>query len=101
MMPVAAVHAAPPIDDHVGAERANHADQVFQDLIAPDFFGFFRRFRIAKIFGTREIEFHAIATCGCEKFLRSNKAQLRSLFGAKIVLPAFPARKRKKSDVCV
>ena len=101
MMAVAAVHAAPPVDDHVGAERANHAGHVFEDLIAPDFFGFFGRFRIAKILRTREIEFHAITASGGEKFLRSNQSQLRGLFGTKIVLPSFPPRQRKQRNVGV
>src|SRR5260370_31722400 len=99
MMPVAAVHAAPPIDDHVGSERANYAHHVLKNLIAPDFFGFFRRFRIAKIFSTREIEFHAIAASGGEKLLRSNQSHLRGPFGAKIVLPPFPTRQTAPRNI--
>ena len=42
MVPVARVYSAPPIEDHVRSERANHADHVLENLFSPDFFGFFR-----------------------------------------------------------
>src|SRR5208337_460067 len=82
MMAVASVNAAPSVDDDVGAEGADYADHVFEDLIAPDFFGFFGSFGIAKIAGAGEVELHAIAARGGEQFLGADETKLRSLFGA-------------------
>ena len=98
---VARVDAAPAIDDDVGTERADDADHVFEDLVAPDFFRFGGRFGVAKIFGACEIEFHAVAARGGQQFLRADQAELGSLFGAKGVLSAFAAGEGKKGDVGV
>src|SRR5437879_8130439 len=100
-MAVAAVDAAPAVDDDVGAEFADDADHVFEDGVAPDFFGFFGSFGEAEILGAGEIEFHAVAASGGEKFLGTDEAELRSLFGAEGVLAAFAARDRKERDVGV
>src|SRR5208337_205626 len=91
VMAVAGVDAAPVVDDDVGAEGADDADHVFEDLVAPDSFGLFGSFGVAEIACAREIELHAIAASGGEQFLRADKAELRSLFGAESVLAAFAA----------
>src|SRR6267378_1732781 len=66
-MAVASVHAAPAVDHDVGAEFADHADYVFEDGVAPDFFGFFGSFGEAEIPGAGEIEFDAVAASGGEQ----------------------------------
>ena len=63
-MAMTGVNAAPAVDDDVGAEGADDADHVFEDLIAPDFLGFFGSFGVAKVAGTSEVEFHAVAARG-------------------------------------
>ena len=92
MMAVAGVHAAEIVEDDVRAKFADHADHVLQNGVAPDFLGFFGRLREAKIARAREIQLHAVAARGGEKFLRADQAELRSLFRAEIVLAAFAAR---------
>src|SRR5258705_11479596 len=74
MVAMSAVHSTPPIDDDVRAEAANDADHVFENLVAPDFFGFLGSFRIPKVFRAREIESYAVPACGGEKLLRSNQS---------------------------
>src|SRR5258708_22522857 len=80
-MAVASVDAAPAVDHDVGAEFADDADHVFEDGVAPDFFGFFGSFGEAEIPGAGEIEFDAVAASGGEKFLSAGEAELRGLFG--------------------
>ena len=101
MMAVATVNAAPIVDDNVGAEVPNDTDHVFDDLIAPDFFGFFGGFGKAEVTSACEEEPHAITACGSEQFLGADEAELRSLFGAECVLAAFAAGEGEKSDVGV
>jgi len=101
VMAVAGVDAAPVVDDDVGAEGADDADHVFENLVAPDFFGFFGRFGIAKIASTGEIELHAIAAGGGEQFLRADEAELGSLFGPKSVLTAFAAGEGEQGHIGV
>ena len=101
MVPVSRVHSAPPIDHHVRAEHANHPHHIFKNLFAPDFFGFFRRLREAKIFRTREIQFHAVAARGGQQFLGANQSQLWRLFRPKVILPALASCQGKQSHVCV
>src|SRR5713101_846439 len=101
MMSVTPMHAAPAIDHNVRAKSANHADHIFENLVPPNFFGFFGSFRIAEIFGTSEIEFHAIPASGSEQFLRANQPKLRGLFRAEVVLSAFAACQGEQSDVGV
>ncbi len=74
MMPVAAVHAAPAVNHNVGAKPADYSDHVLEDLIAPDPFRFFRRFRVAEIFRTRKVEPHAVAARRRQQFLRPNQS---------------------------
>src|SRR5258706_12655982 len=90
-MAVAYVDAAPAVDHDVGAEFADDADHVFEDGVAPDFFGFFGSFGEAEIPGAGEIEFDAVAASGGEKFLGADEAELRGLFGAERGLVAFAA----------
>lgn len=100
-MAVARVDAAPMVDDDVGAEGADDADHVFDDLIAPDFFGFFGSFRVAEIAGAGEVKLDAVTVSRGEKLLCADEAELGSLFGAKSVLAAFAASDGEKSDVRV
>src|SRR5712692_97230 len=88
MMPVASVHAAPAVDHNVRAKSPDHADHVLEYLVAPDPFGLLRRLRIAEIFGSREVQPHAVAPSCRQQFLRPDQSQLRRLFGAQVVLPA-------------
>src|SRR4030081_3151745 len=67
-------------------------DHVLEHLVAPDPLRFFRRLRIAKIFGARKVEPHTIAPRCRQQFLRPDQSQLRRLFGAEVVLPALTAR---------
>src|SRR5438552_14486035 len=99
MMAVASVHAAPAVNYNSGAEAADHADHIFDDLIAPDPFRFLRRFREAKIFGSREVEPPAVAACGRQQFLCADQPELWRLFGPKVVLSALAARQREQSDI--
>src|SRR5260370_8578344 len=99
MMSVAPVHAAPAVDHNVRAKSADHEDHVLEDLVAPDPFRFLRRLRIAKIFGSRKVQPHAVAPCCRQQFLRPEQSQLRRLFGAKIVLPALAARQGEQRDI--
>ena len=98
-MSVASVHASPAINHNVGAESTDHADHVFEDLVAPDTFRFLRGFRIAKIFGSCKVKPHAVSPCCCQQFLRPDQSQLRRLFGAKVVLPALAACQREQRDI--
>src|SRR5258708_37802514 len=100
-MAVAGVHAAPAVDDDVGAEFADDAAAIFEDGVAPDFFGFFGSFGEAEIPGAGEIEFDAVAASGVEKCLGADEAELRSLFRAEGVLAAFAAGDREQRDVGV
>src|SRR6516225_6949489 len=100
-MAMATVNSAPMVDDDIGAEGADNADHVFEDLVAPDFLRFRGGLGVAKILGAREVELHPIAACGGEQFLGSNQAELGRLLGPERVLTAFPASEREKSDVCV
>src|SRR6266851_8652717 len=99
MMPVAPVDAAPAINHHVRAKSADHADHVLEYLIAPDPFGLLRRLRIAEIFGSREVQSHAVAASGRQQFLRPDQSQLRRLFAAQVVLPALTERQREQCDI--
>src|SRR6185437_2953331 len=101
VMAVAAVHAAEIVDNDVGAKAADDADHVFENGVAPDFLRFFGGFGKTEVTRAREIEFHAIAAGGGEQFLRADQAELRSLFGAEIILAAFAARHRKQGHVGV
>src|SRR5437016_3678319 len=92
MMSVARVHAPPAVNHKVWAKSADHADHVLEDLVAPDPFRFFGRLRIAKIFGSRKIEPHAVAPCCRQQFLRPDQSQLRRLLGAEVVLTTLAAR---------
>ncbi len=98
---VARVNAAPAVDDDVGAEFADDTDHILEDLIAPDLFGFFGSFGIAKIAGAREVELHAIAARGGQQFLCANEAELRGLFGAESVLAAFAASQGEQGHIGV
>src|SRR5258705_12910566 len=98
-MAVASVDAAPAVDHDVGAEFADHADHVFEDGVAPDFFGFFGSFGEAEIPGAGEIEFDAVAASGGEKFLSADEAERRGLFGAERGLAAFAAGDGGQRDV--
>ena len=101
MMTVSCVHTSPAIDHDVWAEASNHADHVLEDLVAPDAFRFLRRLGIAKIFGSREVEPHAVATRRFQQFLRADQSELRRLFGTKIVLAAFAACQGKQRHIRV
>src|SRR5437870_7307468 len=101
MMSVAPVHAAPTINHHVRAKSPDYPDHILEDLIAPDLFRFLRCFRISKILGAREIEFHAVASRRRQQFLRADQSQLRSLFGAQIVLAALAACEGEQSNLRV
>ncbi len=101
MVAMSRVDAAPVVDDDVGAEGADDADHVFEDLVAPDFFGFGGSFGVAKIFCAREVKFDAIAARGGQQFLCADEAELRGLLGAEGVLSAFAAREGEKGDVGV
>src|SRR5258708_39747337 len=79
-MAVAGVDAAPAVDGNVRAKFAYDVDHVFENGVAPDFFGFFGSFGEAEIPGAGEIEFDAVAASGGEKCLGAEEAQLRGLF---------------------
>src|SRR5208283_5970920 len=98
---MARVDATPVIDDDVGAEGANHANHVFQDLIAPNLLGLLGSLGVTKIAGPGEIEFYAIASCGGEKFLSADEPELWCLFGAESILATFPPGDRQKRHVNV
>ena len=98
---MAGVDTAPSVDDDVGSKFADDADHVLEDLVAPDFFGFFWSFGIAKIAGAGEIEFYAITARGGEEFLGANEAELWSLFGPESVLAALTAGEGKQGDIGV
>src|SRR5258708_7368832 len=98
-MAVASVDAAPAVDHDVGTEFADDADHVFEDGVAPDFFGFFGSFGEAEIPGAGEIEFDAVAASGGEKFPSADEAELGGLFGAEGVLAAFAAGDGEQRDV--
>src|SRR5258707_5233922 len=100
-MAVAGVHAAPAVDDNVRAKFAYDVDHVFENGVAPDFFGFFGSFGEAEIPGAGEIEFDAVAASGGEKFLGADEAELRSLFRAEGVLATFAAGDGEQRDVGV
>ena len=89
---MSSVYATPIINDNIGTEFADQVHHIVQNLRAPDFFRFFRCFRIAKVFGAGEIEFHAVAASGRKQFLCANQSQLRRLLWAEHVLPTFAAR---------
>src|SRR5690348_13318472 len=99
MMAVPSVHASPAIDNNVGAEAADHADHIFEDLVAPDPFGFLGGFRKAKIFGACKEKPHAVAACGRQQFLRADQSELRCLLWAKVVLATLAACQGKQRDV--
>ena len=99
MMPVAAVNAAPSVDDDLRAECANHAHHVFERNAAPDFSGLLGGFHVSRIHGTGEELAHAVMFVGGEKFFGANNAQLGSLFGADGVLSALAAGDGQKRDV--
>src|SRR5229473_8095124 len=99
MMSVAPVHAAPAVNHKVRPKSADHMDHVLEDLVAPDPFRFFRRLRIAKIFGSRKVEPHAVAPRCRQQFLRPDQSQLRRLFGAEVVLSALTAREGEQRDI--
>ncbi len=100
-MAVPGVNAAPTVDDHRGAKTANHLDHIVQDLVAPDFFRFFRCLGVAEVFGAGEKEFDAITPCGGKQFLRANQAKLGSLLWPEIVLAAFATSQGKQRDIGV
>ena len=99
MMAVASVHAAPAVNYNSGAEAADHADHIFDDLIAPDPFRFLRSLRKAKIFGASEEKPHSVAARGRQQFLCADQSELWRLFGPKVVLSALAAREGKQSDI--
>src|SRR6266446_7441911 len=78
MMAVASVHAAPAVDHNVRAKSPDHADHVLEYLVAPDPFGLLRRLRIAEIFGSREVQSHAVAASGRQQFLRADQSDRKS-----------------------
>ena len=92
MVPMSCVCVPPIVDDDVRPIRAHHAHHVVQDLIAPDFHGFFRRLRVAEIRCVCKKELRSIAARGCQQLLRANQAELRSLLRPEGVLAAFAAR---------
>src|SRR5260370_29009405 len=98
MMAVTAMNAAPAVYNHGGTESSNHLDHVLQDFVAPDFFGFFGSFGVAKVFGTSKKEFDAIASRSCEQLLRADQTELRCLLRAKIVLASFATGQREQGD---
>src|SRR5258706_245818 len=98
-MAVATVHTSPTIDHNVWTKSANHADHVFEDLVAPDTFCFLRGLRIAEVFGARKVKPHAVSPCGRQQFLRADQSKLRGLFGAKVVLSALAAREREQREI--
>src|SRR5260221_13503813 len=100
-MAVAGVHAAPAVDDNVRAKFAYDVDHVFENGVAPDFFGFFGSFGEAEIPGAGEIEFDAVAASGGEKFLGADEGEVRSLFRGEGVLAGFAAGDKEQRDVGV
>ena len=87
-----------PGNDHIGTEFPDHPDQVAEDaLLSPDLEGFLRRFGIAEIDRPGEVLLGPVDPAGGQEFLRSEEAELRSLFGADQVLAAFAAGDRKVS----
>src|SRR5207245_9242683 len=99
MMPVASVHAAPAVNYNSGAEAADHADHIFDDLIAPDPFRFLRRLRKAKIFGASEEKPQSVAARGRQQFLCADQSEFWCLFVPKVVLSALPARQATQSHI--
>ncbi len=98
---MARMDAAPVIDDDVGAEGANDANHVFQDLIAPNLLGLLGSLGVTKIAGPGEIKFYAIASCGGEKFLSADESELWRLFGSESILATFPPGDGQKRYVSV
>src|SRR3981189_2466730 len=99
MMSVAPVHAAPAVNHNVGAKSADYADHVLENLVAPDLLRFLGRFRIAKIFGSREVELHAISPRCRQQFLCTDQSQLWRLFGAEVILTTFAACQGEQRDI--
>src|SRR6516162_3070265 len=90
------MNAAPVVNNKIGAESAHHADHVFDNLVTPDLLGLFGSFRKPEITRPGEVQLDTIATRRCEKFLRADKTELRSLFRPESVLAAFGACQGKK-----
>ena len=99
MMAVAGTDAAPAVDDHVRAIRANHADHIFEREAVPDFQGLLGSFDVAGIERAGEILVHAVILSGGEEFFGADHAELAVLFRADGILAALPARDGEERDV--
>jgi hypothetical protein len=82
-------------DDHVGAEAADHRDDVGEHgVLAPDAQRLFRALREAEVARAREELLGAVAPPGGEQLLRADEAERGPLLGADEVLAAVAARDR-------
>ena len=99
MMSVAAVNASPAIDDDLRAERANHADHVFERDAAPDFSRLLGSLHVARVHGAGEKLADAVMFVGGEEFFGADDAEFGALFGADGVLSALAAGDGEEGDV--
>src|SRR5580704_6320249 len=101
MVAMPAMDAAPAVDHDVGPIRANHTDHFAENRVAPNLFRFLGRFRKAKVRRASKEKFYAVAARGREKFLSTDQTELRRLLRPQIILPAFAARERQQSNICM
>jgi hypothetical protein len=83
--------------DHVRSNRAHHADEVLQDLVAPPLrVRFVDAERHPEIVGAGEILLHPVAAVDGVQLLRAQDAEGLAQLGADLVLPAFAPRGREQ-----
>ena len=94
-MLAAAVAVEHEADDHVGADRADHAHVVAEDLlVAPLLERLFDAEREAEVDRAREVLLGAVELVRRQQLLGAQHRQRLEQLGADLVLPALAARRR-------